>query len=182
MTNSYYTSPSDLAAQTKARSIDINNLDATIDAAFDKLPTELALKTGSANYGVDTGVVANSYVITLASAITSYTDGMEVKMRPTRTNTGACTLNVNGIGIVAIKRNEGTDPRASDIVANGPVTFRFNSLDNSFYLPPLVNSDIASQVGPVTSVNGLTGNVLVDPAPFSSNEALEQAHAIALSF
>ena len=41
----YYTSPTDVIAGTRARSITVNNLDAAIDDAFDALPAGLVATT-----------------------------------------------------------------------------------------------------------------------------------------
>ena len=48
-------------------------------------------------FGPETGV-ANAYVVTLTPAITSYADGQQVVFDASNTNTGASTLNVNGLG------------------------------------------------------------------------------------
>jgi hypothetical protein len=50
----------------------------------------------------DTGTV-NTYVVTLSPAPLSYTVGLEVWMRAKTTNTGASTINVNGLGTKAIQ-------------------------------------------------------------------------------
>lgn len=149
--NDYFTKPAELAPVTKARSVDFNNLATLILNGFDKLPTELALKSGTVNYAVDTGNVANAYVATLASKITAYADGLEVKLRPTRDNGGACTLNVNGLGAIPIKRIDGTDPGAKDILANGPIVLRYSSANNAFYLPPAVYSHVIAAAASATA-------------------------------
>jgi hypothetical protein len=51
-----------------------------------------------------TGGSTNAYTITPSPAITSYVAGQGFTVRPDRTNTGAATLNVNGIGAVSIKK------------------------------------------------------------------------------
>lgn len=132
--NNYYTSPADIAAATKARSVDINTLDASVDAAFDKLPSELALKSGAVNYAVDTGNIANIYVATLPAAVTALADGLEVVLRPTRSNTGPATLNVNGLGNIPIKRFDGNDLKANDILVPVPATLRYVASANAFYI------------------------------------------------
>jgi hypothetical protein len=138
----YFNKPSDLAPVTKARSVDINNLAALIAAAFGKLPDELDLKMGTVNYAVNTGPNGAAYSVVMASAIKAYADGLEVKMRPVKDNTGACTLNVNGLGAIAIKRADGTDPQAGDILGNTPITLTYQSTGNVFRLPAVVNSQI----------------------------------------
>jgi hypothetical protein len=53
-----------------------------------------------------TGGSSNAYTITPSPAITAYTAGQGFIIRPDRTNTGAATLNVNGIGAVNIKKTD----------------------------------------------------------------------------
>lgn len=137
MTNTLFTKPNDLAPVTKARSVDINNLSASVAAAFAKLPDELALKSGAVNFAADTGAV-NAYAATLDPKVTAYADGLEVKLRITRANTGAATLNVNGLGAIAIKRVDGTPALAGDIPAGATLTLTYVASANAFYLPAVV--------------------------------------------
>jgi hypothetical protein len=53
-----------------------------------------------------TGGSSNAYTITPSPAITAYAAGQGFIIRPDRTNTGAATLNVNGIGAVNIKKTD----------------------------------------------------------------------------
>lgn len=142
--NNYYNSPADLAPGTKARAGDINTIDQSVDAAFDKLPDELALKTGTVNFAANTSNQANAYAVTLASGIKGYTDGLEVKMRPVMDNTGACTLNVNGLGNIAIKRQDGGDPGAGELLAASPITLVYVASANVFRLPPTGNAQVTA--------------------------------------
>lgn len=71
-------------------------------------------------YAVDSGS-ADAYVVTLDPAPTSYVAGMVVRFKTTNANTGASTINVNGIGVASIKRKrDGGDLQSGDIVS-GPV-------------------------------------------------------------
>lgn len=147
MSNDFYAAPSDLAPATKARSSDINAISQAVGAAFEKLPGEQALKSGTVNYAVNTGTTGSAYKVQLAAAITAYTDGLEVKMRPAKDNTGACTLNVNGLGNIAIKRADGTDPQAGDILGVAPITLVYQESGNVFRLPAVVQSQIIQAAG-----------------------------------
>lgn len=46
----------------------------------------------------------------------SYTTGMVVNFKADTANTGACTINVNGLGAKSIKNRNGSDPRDGDVV------------------------------------------------------------------
>jgi len=52
-------------------------------------------------YGVDSGA-ANAYILTAATPYTSYQNGMLVFFVPANTNTGASTVNINGLGVIPI--------------------------------------------------------------------------------
>lgn len=149
--NDYFTKPADLAPQTKARSVDINTLGQAVNSAFDKLPTEISLKRGTVNYAVDTGVAANAYLVALPYVPSGYVDGLEVVMRPTRTNTDACTVNVNDLGVKPIKRADGSDPQPNDIINGGTLTLRYSTAMGAFVLPPVVQSQVLAAASSATS-------------------------------
>lgn len=106
--------------------------DTTLAANSDtKLATQKAVKTyvdavasptGKSwnEYAVD-AVGTDSYAITL-TGFTAYVAGQTFKFRAATANTGTCTLNVNGLGAITIKKNVSTDLVTGDILANQVVT------------------------------------------------------------
>ncbi len=66
-----------------------------------------AIQTGKVNYAVAAGT-ANARAATLSPAPMSYIDGMSVILRIPATNTGAATLNLNGLGALPITLPDGT--------------------------------------------------------------------------
>jgi hypothetical protein len=66
--------------------------------------------------GTDSGG-ANAYVVALSPAATAYTAGMVVRFKAANANTGASTLNVNGLGLKNIYTRAGTALAANDILA-----------------------------------------------------------------
>ena len=64
---------------------------------------------------------ANAYVLTPTPAITAYATGQVFWGIANFTNTGACTLNVSGIGAKSIKKINGTADPASGDITNGQV-------------------------------------------------------------
>lgn len=155
--NSFYTPVPDLMPGTKARSVDINNLNKAVDVAFDKLPNPDLLKRGTVGYAVDTGTVADAYKVDLGAAITAYTDGLLVRMKPTRENTAAATLNVNGLGAVAIKRQDGTDVQAGDILTNGTLLLSYVGGANCFVLASSVTSQVKQAAASATAAAASAG-------------------------
>lgn len=86
-----------------------------------KAATNLVALTGDIQnasyiYAADSGG-SDAYAITLAPAITAYTVGMAIQFKANTANTGAATLNVNGLGAKTIKKNVSSDLSTGDILA-----------------------------------------------------------------
>jgi hypothetical protein len=64
------------------------------------------LQSGGYVYSQDTGVV-NALVASLNPNITSLYEGMEIRIKVANTNTGASTINPNGLGVKNIKNSSG---------------------------------------------------------------------------
>jgi hypothetical protein len=77
----------------------------------------LLSQDGHAIYAADS-VGTDSYAITLSPAPASLVTGMCVRFKAATANTGACSLNVNGLGATAIKKDVNVDPLDNDIKAN----------------------------------------------------------------
>jgi hypothetical protein len=76
--------------------------------------------------GVDTGS-SNAYILNFTANFTAYTDGIVIYWIPANTNTSASTVNVNGLGAVAIKNQDGTSLTAGQIAAGRPVEMIYKS-------------------------------------------------------
>lgn len=81
-------------------------------------------------YGATAGTGA-AYTVTAAPALTALADGAMVVVKWHTDNTGACTINVNGLGAKAIKKGNGNDPAAATLKANAIATLRFSSTANA---------------------------------------------------
>ena len=66
------------------------------------------------SYAVDTGI-ADAYAIALNSTLTSYVEGQSFSFKAVNANTGASTINIDGLGVKTIKRRDGTDLQSGDI-------------------------------------------------------------------
>lgn len=69
------------------------------------------------SYAVDS-VGTDSYAITLQESFNAYYAGMEISFKAGTANTGACSLNVNGLGAKTIKKDVSSDLDNNDIKAN----------------------------------------------------------------
>lgn len=77
------------------------------------------VQDGAYSYAADTGA-ADAYVMTLVPAITAYATGAEYRFLAANANTGASTLNINGVGATAIRKN-GTAALVADDIKAGEV-------------------------------------------------------------
>lgn len=138
---STFVSPTDVEPATLVRSATINDLDAAVGTAFALLPTEDNLTRGTTTYAVDTGT-ANTYVVALPHAPSGYVDGLRVTFRTPNANTGASTINVNGLGAKAIRLSSSGVLAAGDIPAGAPLELFYSTATGFFHLAP--NSTAAS--------------------------------------
>lgn len=65
---------------------------------------------------------SDTYAITLSPALTAYVTGMVIQFKTDVANTGAATLNVNGLGAISIKKNSSAALATNDILAGQIVT------------------------------------------------------------
>jgi hypothetical protein len=81
-------------------------------------PSELAAtqQSGTFIYAAASDV-SDTYTANLTPAITAYTTGMLVRIKFTTANTGACTINLNGLGAKSIKTSAVADPGDGTISA-----------------------------------------------------------------
>lgn len=107
--------------------------------------------------GVDTGS-ANAYVLNFVAPYAALTDGVLIYWVPAHTNTGASTLNVNGLGVVTILNPDASALTDGEIVANGMVGVVYRG--GNFYLVasaqslPQTGTFAITATGFTTTVNG----------------------------
>ena len=170
-------------AATRARASAINNALDAIDTGLALLPTEANIKMGLINYGVDSGI-ADAYVVTLPYTATALTDGMQVVFKASAVNTGACTINVDALGVKSIKRHDGTDPIAGDIGANQITELRYNSTSATFEIQGSIGAEagtgtMSSQNANAVAITGGTTADIVDTGSRFNGSLLNEAVALA---
>lgn len=94
---------------------------------------------------------ANAYTVTLSPAPTAYTEGMAISVKINTDNTGASTINVNGLGAKAIKKPNGSNVSAGNLKAGSIYTLRYNG--TNFILQ---GSDAAGNATPADVLSGKT--------------------------
>ncbi len=105
----------------------LNNNLITLD---NKVTTHLDDDVAHNRYGVATGT--NALVVTLSPAPTALIAGMSLRFKNTTANTGAVTLNINGLGAKPIVKNGGTALSSGNLKAGGVYTVAYD--DTNFIL------------------------------------------------
>lgn len=86
------------------------------------------------SYAVDSSGT-DAYAITLNPAVAAYTAGLLISFKVGTSNTGAATLNVNGLGAIAIKKDNDTDLATNDLVADQVHTVRYDGTNFQLQSP-----------------------------------------------
>lgn len=120
-------------------------------------PTPANLRTVLTHDLVASAVGTDSYAITVTPAAAAYSQGQVFRFKADVANTGACTLNVSGLGAVALKAY-GQDPRNSYIVANSTVEVVYNSTGPRFDIQSVSAQSQVSQDGLEVYGASATGN------------------------
>lgn len=124
----------------------------------------------SPGYATSTGS-ANTYIITLDPAPTAYIDGMGVVVKINVQNTGASTINVNGLGAKSILDGKGNAMTSGKLKAGTPYTLRYNGtnfiLQGEGASGNATASDLLSGKTASTDAGDITGtlvfNKITDP-------------------
>lgn len=155
MANDYFNHDTSLYARGQlARATTVNTSFSGVTTGLDKLPSELPLKQDRVTYAADTGA-ADAYVVALAAAPTAYTAGLRISFKATNANTGASTINVNGLGAKSIKRQNGTDLGAAEIGANNIVLIQYDGT-NFLLLSGATYGSVGTVAIPVPVASGGT--------------------------
>jgi len=94
----------------------------------------LIAQNGASVYAADAGAT-DAYAITLSPAPTALTTGMVIRFKANTANTGACTLNVNALGAIAIKKNKDEDLADNDIKAGQDVEVMYDGTNFQLLSP-----------------------------------------------
>jgi hypothetical protein len=123
-------------------------------------------------YVVDTGTL-NALVCNPTSAFAAYVAGTGITVKPINTNTGAATINVSGLGAVAIKDAAGLALVGGELVNGSVYTLRYNG--TSFFMPAntfgaMTSADIKGDgAGHITNNVSFTGAPTVTTAGTSDD-------------
>jgi hypothetical protein len=145
MPNNYFEFTDDFVPGTKARSGEVDAQFLALEAAFDLLPTTPgSISRGTSTVGTESGS-GNSYVVTMPNTRASNQNGDIVIFRATHSNTGASTLNVDGIGAVSMRDHADSELADGAIVSGRWYSVRYDSALSHFLM-----TDAADGAGQVT--------------------------------
>lgn len=181
MPNSYYTYSASLVPFTKARAEQVITEFQALEAAFDSLPADLDdIAQGASTVGTESGS-GNAFVVTMPTTRAANNEGDEVVFKATHANTGASTLQVDGLSPVAIKRHDGTALLGGDIASGRYYVLRFNEASDYFAVvaPPLGSTGGATDFDTPTGSVGLsaTAGVATSAIRSDANIAIDQSIA-----
>lgn len=152
--------------------------------------TTLALiQKNAPMYAADTGA-ANAAVVAYAPALPALTDGMVLWFKAAATNTGAATLNVNGLGTKPIVGAAQSALQGGEIIANGRCMVIYSATLASFVLiectgaakqvPAGTQTGHAVQLGQFANAKStagyqkLPGGLILQWGTFSNSSNLQQ--------
>lgn len=110
-----------------------DRLDESIGEVHQEITTHRADYVRHPGYAVTAGT-GNAYTITTDPAPTAYVDGMGIVIRANRANTGAATLNWNGLGAMPIVDAKGNALIAGKIPNGARLSLRYSSAAGNFQL------------------------------------------------
>lgn len=118
------------------------------------------IQAGSYLYAIDSGSV-NSLVASITPNITSLYVGMEAHIKVANTNTGACTINLNSLGVKNIKNMAGFQLSISNLIAGMTAILYYDGTDfiltNPLSIPvafrAILSADIVVPASVVTLID-----------------------------
>lgn len=91
------------------------------------------VQTGRFYFGADAGS-SDTYAVTI-QGVSSYSTGMLVVFKAATANTGACSLNINGLGAKAIKKLNDQDPGNNCLEAGSHAIVTYDGTNFQLHTP-----------------------------------------------
>lgn len=127
------------------------------DDPIEDFVTASDAQDSSPTYGGNNSGTADALVFTFSPALTAYTNGQVLRGRITADNTGAVTINANGVGIKSLVKRDGRAIRAGDLQGPDIIEFYYDSTTDVFRLGTPVGPNIRTDLAPTAGVVTLTG-------------------------
>ena len=128
-------------------------------------------------------------LITISIGATAYPDDLVVWFKANNSNTGACTINLDGIGARALTYEDGSALDAGALVANQMYAVRFtNSPDTAYVINPDCSETVAeagtnnyAKITPLRLSQVFADRVGADPLDASDTSGLITPNGVALA-
>lgn len=124
--NTVWRQSSFVAAAVAQLIADSTGLNVADDGVIANFENQLATAINLNYVGVGAGT-ANAVTVTYLPAITTLHDGMAIWVKATAANTGATTLNVNGLGVQPVLGGAHAALQGGELIANGWCLFIWNA-------------------------------------------------------
>ena len=132
MPNSYFNHTNRASANTLITDDQYNDgLDA-VETGFDQFPDPTDLNNGL-NIFASAVATGNSYDSTITS-VTSYSNGLTVRIEPDTTNTGPAQFQINTLGYITVKRDNLSTLESGDLVATSIYTLSYSTNASAWIL------------------------------------------------
>lgn len=130
----------------------------TADDSLDAVSAGM-VQSGGLLYATASGT-SSAIIVSINPAPQAYTPGMIVNFKATLSVTGTTTINVNGLGAKAIKKNVVNDLAANDFLANQMVSIIYDGTNFQLLSPsPPASTAVSSKRAFVSSAATYTGNL-----------------------
>ncbi len=117
----------------------------------------------------------DTYAVTLSPVPAAYVNGLEVNFKADVANTGPATLNVNGLGAIAINKLHDQALTTGDIEANQIVTVVYNSTGPKFQVQSQTAiSVISGALNTVLQGQGITAEPAYSTATYPPTTTINQ--------
>jgi len=141
--------------QNQSGPIPLSQLDADFTAVVNTVNNTLTY----ANYYADSSGVANSIIVTIVSPQTfSYTAGQVLFVKVANANSGATTINVNGLGAISVRTSSLAALSSGALVAGGIYPLMY---DGTYFQLQTQATSITS--GQITAALGYTAGYINIP-------------------
>lgn len=137
------------------------------------------LMADSANFLLDvakptaTTGSSNAYVLSTGGTVTAYADKVRLAIRPNFSNTGACTINVDAVGVVDLKVYTVSgigDPAAGQIQSGGVYDIIYvDALSDFVVLNPSVGTMGGQDASSVAITGGTASGLAITTSPITSS-------------
>lgn len=149
------------ASDSGGTSCTVAQLKTAINEEVNAVDTRATMVLGSVS-GTDT------YLASVTPTLTAYADGQEFRFKPSNTNTGASTLNVNTIGAKAIVTAAGVALAAGDLQSSTIYKLMYYSTSDHFRIElnaSAVKGAASATDNAIARYDGTTGKLIQNSAP-----------------